>query len=320
WTTSGTGTFNNPEINSPVYYPSEQDIEDGYVTLTIAGTGSSTTITDDVMFTFEKSPVVNPGDDITICSNSSVLFENASADNYNEILWTSEGDGFFDDATQINSSYTPGVNDIEQGYVSLTLSATGGDLCGTISESIALTVLKAATAFAGADTDICPGVIYHITDASFSNYEEITWQTSGDGTFSDMNVANPTYTPGVSDKNSKEVTLSVAASNSTGCSDAQDEIMITILCTDIAELNNLASISIFPNPNNGSFTLNLSNIGNKDNVLSIFNSQGKIVHKESISQLDNTSEYKVDLNVPAGIYTIRLAGAGLNITKSFIKN
>ncbi|MBT3455176.1 MAG: T9SS type A sorting domain-containing protein, partial [Lentimicrobiaceae bacterium] len=93
-----------------------------------------------------------------------------------------------------------------------------------------------------------------------------------------------------------------------------------ILCTDIAELNNLASISIFPNPNNGSFTLNLSNIGNKDNVLSIFNSQGKIVHKESISQLDNTSEYKVDLNVPAGIYTIRLAGAGLNITKSFIKN
>ena len=320
WTTSGTGTFNNPEINSPVYYPSEQDIEDGYVTLTIAGTGSSTTITDDVMFTFEKSPVVNPGDDITICSNSSVLFENASAENYNEILWTSEGDGFFDDATQINSSYTPGVNDIEQGNVSLTLSATGGDLCGTISESIALSVLKAATAFAGEDTDICPGVIYHITDASFSNYEEITWQTSGDGTFSDMNAANPTYTPGVSDKSTKEVTLSVEASNSIGCSDAQDEIMITILCTDITELNNLANFSIFPNPNNGSFTLNLSNVVSNDNVLSIFNSQGKIVHKESLSKVDNTSEYKVDLDVPAGIYTIKLTGAGLNITKAFIKN
>ena len=39
----------------------------------------------------------------------------------------------------------------------------------------------------------------HTLAASATNYNLVTWSTSGDGTFSNTNILNPVYTPGVND-------------------------------------------------------------------------------------------------------------------------
>ncbi|MEJ5303927.1 MAG: hypothetical protein WHT22_10965 [Bacteroidales bacterium] len=41
WTTSGTGTFDNPNLQNPTYTPSEQDCQNGNVTLTLTVTGTA---------------------------------------------------------------------------------------------------------------------------------------------------------------------------------------------------------------------------------------------------------------------------------------
>jgi hypothetical protein len=57
WTTSGTGTFDDPTIMQPVYTPGEEDGVLGSVTLTLTLTGSgSDEVTDEMLLTFNSGP------------------------------------------------------------------------------------------------------------------------------------------------------------------------------------------------------------------------------------------------------------------------
>jgi hypothetical protein len=63
-----------------------------------------------------------------------------------------------------------------------------------------------------------------------------------------------------------------------------------------------AAIAVYPNPNNGTFTLNAGNSEEKD--IYIYNALGEIVY-----QKNNTSERTVDINitnVPKGIYLVKV--------------
>ena len=68
WTTSGTGSFSSNTAQNPVYTPSQNDIDDGTVILTMTVTSSSPCLDDvDQMTLFiSKQAVVNAGDDATI--------------------------------------------------------------------------------------------------------------------------------------------------------------------------------------------------------------------------------------------------------------
>ncbi len=43
--------------------------------------------------------------------------------NYSSTLWTTSGDGTFDNATSLTATYTPGVNDIANASATLSLTA-----------------------------------------------------------------------------------------------------------------------------------------------------------------------------------------------------
>ncbi len=66
----------------------------------------------------------NAGPDQLICHNETAQL-NAFADNYNEISWSTNGDGNFDDSAILDPIYTPGANDINNESVELTLTASG---------------------------------------------------------------------------------------------------------------------------------------------------------------------------------------------------
>lgn len=62
WTTSGTGTFDNPNIQNPVYTPSVQDCQNGGVTLTLTVTGTTpcTEAVSSRQLIYRPKPVTGP--------------------------------------------------------------------------------------------------------------------------------------------------------------------------------------------------------------------------------------------------------------------
>jgi hypothetical protein len=64
-----------------------------------------------------------------------------SADFQDSILWTSDGDGIFDDVRILNATYTPGTDDISNGFVWLRLTAYDSLPCVTsITDKVKITL------------------------------------------------------------------------------------------------------------------------------------------------------------------------------------
>lgn len=318
WETSGTGSFENANTESTVYLPSNQDISNGSVELTFTGFGPVETVSDVVVITIAASPNVIAGQATTICSDIEYLIEDAVADNYNTLLWSTSGDGTFDDATFINAIYSPGTGDIELGSATLTLTAQGSEACGEVTDVKELTIILATTANAGIDADICPMLTYTISDAEVLNYVNIEWTTSGDGSFDDATIANPTYSPGELDKEEKAVTLTLSATNDLGCPNAVDDMLLTLYCTDISEISNQVGVKLYPNPNNGSFTLKLDGAPNDIANITVYNALGKVVYYQSDVNIVNDFSQQLTIDSQSGVYTINIEGNSFVTNSKFI--
>jgi gliding motility-associated-like protein len=70
-------------------------------------------------------PEAFAGNSLTLCAPEPVILNLADAENYSSLLWTTSGDGAFDDEFALNPTYTLGPNDIVLGSVTLTLTANG---------------------------------------------------------------------------------------------------------------------------------------------------------------------------------------------------
>jgi len=72
-------------------------------------------------------PTAFAGDDAAVCANE--VYELAGAATfYSSVMWTTFGDGMFDDAMALNPTYTPGLMDLMNGTVELCLSVQPSDI------------------------------------------------------------------------------------------------------------------------------------------------------------------------------------------------
>jgi len=124
WATSGDGIFDNTSILDATYTPGNNDISSGSVILTLfaEGIGSCDPVSDEMALEISYMPEVDAGGNDTICHNESYVLS-GYADNETNILWTTSGDGSFDDPTLLDATYTPGENDVFMGGAELTLHA-----------------------------------------------------------------------------------------------------------------------------------------------------------------------------------------------------
>ncbi len=128
WETSGDGTFDDSFDLNPVYTPGEDDIANGSVELCLLVNSfyCGVDVMDCMTLTIDSGGCINPptadaGDDDVVCANEVYQLD-ATATNYSALMWTSAGDGMFDDATVLNPVYTPGAEDLMNG-VELCLTA-----------------------------------------------------------------------------------------------------------------------------------------------------------------------------------------------------
>lgn len=190
----------------------------------------------------------NAGLDTSICQGS--VFTTSSMASNGSILWSTSGDGLFNDATLENPEYTPGAGDISNGNVILTMNVTNQDGCSDASDALTLSILGLTSANAGLDDLICESSPFN-TSATAEN-GSILWSTSGDGSFSSETIEDPIYTPGTSDISSGSVILTMTVSNS-GCLDDSDDLLLTIDNISEADAGLDASICY-----SGSFTSSAS--------------------------------------------------------------
>ncbi len=232
WVTSGDGTFNDPSLSDAIYAPGPNDLANGNVELEIEAypvapcTGN---VSDIVYVTFVPLPEVNAGNNIVICENE-VAELSGGAVNFESILWVSTGDGSFGDPTSLNTTYSPGLNDIQLGAATLTLTAQPQSPCvAVISDDLALGLVMLPEVNAGDDATVCEDDIHQL-NASATNYEEVVWSSSGDGVFGDPNSLNTSYTPGSSDIIAGGATLTLTALPQFPCSlNAADDLTLAVI-------------------------------------------------------------------------------------------
>jgi hypothetical protein len=73
------------------------------------------------------------------------------------LLWSTIGDGSFDDATALTPVYTPGAADIAGGNVTLTLTANGNASCAPVADDMVVTIQSVNTPTAVSNSPICQG-------------------------------------------------------------------------------------------------------------------------------------------------------------------
>jgi hypothetical protein len=130
WTTSGDGTFSNPEVANPLYFPGEEDLASGSAELTITLSPvapCSDFATGTKLLSVAYPPTADAGSDITACGEPVVL--NGEADNFGSILWITDGDGTFEVIDELNTIYYPGTIDLDNKEAQLTLTASANEPC-----------------------------------------------------------------------------------------------------------------------------------------------------------------------------------------------
>ncbi|PLW99563.1 MAG: hypothetical protein C0593_02770, partial [Marinilabiliales bacterium] len=312
WTTSGDGTFGDPSLLETAYTPGTNDIAGGEVVLTITAYGESVcgNVSDDVIVTIAMRPDVFAGEDTKVCEGESLELTEATADNFVSVLWTTAGDGTFDDATAVNPVYTPGDFDIMYGSVELTITAEAYAACGgTVDDAIVVSIDKAPEQpdMPMGDEHTCVYTVSSIYEVdAVTGANGYTWEISPEeaGTIEGAG-AEATVTWNADFIGT--CVIRVKAFNDCGESDWSDGIeVLHDECVGIDEGNDI-HINIFPNPTTGVFTVTIEGL-NEGVELSVMNYDGRLIHTET---LENVSNYEHNFNLtqyPTGVYFLRLQG------------
>jgi hypothetical protein len=212
--------------------------------------GSNAAWIDNIVFPPPPLPHVNAGNDTTICGMLTLQLH-GTASSYDSIRWSTSGDGTFSIDTILNPIYTAGSNDVISGSVKLRLRADGVNGCYASSLRLAiasipvphLSILPGDTVCGGQQVHIfadpVPGGHYFWTPGGFTT-PEITADTSLTGGFGSG-------------------WFRVLISTAPGCS-SSDSLKVTFKdCTGVEEHESGSGWGIYPNPNNGIFTLKIRN-------------------------------------------------------------
>ena len=230
WTlVSGSGLFSDP--SSPTSSVGSLGFGDNVFRWTITDSGGVCAGTSgDVTVTRFTAASVDAGAPIVICSGATATLAGTIGGSATSAVWTTAGDGTFNNPGQLNAVYTPGVNDLAAGTVVLTLT-TNDPLgpCPPMNDNVTLTINEVATVDAGPAQTICMGDDAIMAGTFGGVATGITWSTSGDGSFNTLTNPSAIYTPGPNDIAAGTVTLTIVTDDPAGpCGPVSDNMVVTI--------------------------------------------------------------------------------------------
>ena len=256
-----------------------------------------------VTITVSTEITANAGNDDNTCTDTYTLSANDPTPGTGQ--WTiSSGSGTFADASDPNTTLT-----IASSPVVATWTITNGSCVS--SDNVTITQLDS--------TEITTQPV-SVTDANLGDTVEFTvvatgsnltyqWQLNANdisGATSDTYTINGVTTADTG-------TYTVVVSGDCG-SVTSEGAVLAIVVSDLQTLNELG-VKLYPNPTNGDFTIAFNKITDLYNV-SIVNANGKVVYNSTMNEREN----RITLNLPAGIYTVKVYNAtSSHIIKMVVK-
>ncbi|MEX2234451.1 MAG: gliding motility-associated C-terminal domain-containing protein [Cyclobacteriaceae bacterium] len=226
WDFETDGTIDdNTAGNTTFIYPAAGTYT---ATLTINRSGciSSTLVT----VTVDDVASVTAGPDQTICETGTAALISTVGGTATMGLWSTAGDGLFDDTSLLNALYTPGASDISNGNVTLIFTSEDpSGACGPVAATTIITIDEKATVNAGTDANICIGTSVNLSGSRGGSAASSTWTTAGDGTFDNATSLTATYSPGANDITTGNVALTLTSDDPSGlCNAASDVVAVAL--------------------------------------------------------------------------------------------
>lgn len=232
---------------------------------------------DTITVTANASPIVSAGFDQSVCASQSATLTATGAQNY---LWSTG-------ASTASTAVSP--------TITTSYYVTGFDVNGCqASDVVMVTVLPASNAQFTASVSGATGIF---TNQS-TNAVTYSWNF-GDGSPAD-NSANPTHTYSVN--GTYTVTLTVTGPCGT---DTYTQV-ITISQVGVQDTDLANSLSLFPNPNDGRFTVAFEFTKAKDVTIQVLDIAGRIVYSDKETAI---TSYKKEIGLADeanGMYTVRI--------------
>ena len=222
WSTSGTGYFSPASGSATSYYPSVEDRQSGYVEIygvTNDPPGPCGARGDFTWINF-YDPIAYAGPDIETCAASTggSIALDAFATNFDEVTWSTNGNGYFDDVHSTYTSYNYATGDIDR--TDLKLYLTAANYCASSTDTITL-ILHGVPGIAfpgGQNFTICASAFggSFWANAVIINSDDFVWTTSGSGYFDDDHSASTYYNFDGSDVGNANIQLTLTATNNCG--------------------------------------------------------------------------------------------------------
>jgi len=226
----GLGIFlpNNTALNA-TYTPTQSEINNGSVTLTITTTdnGNCIAVTDQMTISFTAAPTVNAGNDITTCANNASAQLNGSYTIATGAMWSGGNGTYIPNNHTMDATYLPTPAEIADGSVTLTLTSTGNGTCTAVTDFVVINITSAPVSNAGSGINACQNNAVVNLNGQVFGASGGTW-SGGTGTyFPNNNVLNATYTPTASEIESGFLTLTLTSTGNGTCNAVNDQVNVS---------------------------------------------------------------------------------------------
>jgi hypothetical protein len=242
--------------------------------------------------------IVSLQDTINLCPGESFPTLSAIYHPENAYQW-------FKDGAAIGGANTANLNTLADG--AYTVQVTNPSSCSNVSTAVSIiTNTLPAVSFSGLSTTICT------IDAPLL----LTGSPAG-GNFSGTGINGNTFDPAVAGAGTFAINYTYV--NSGGCDTTISQSIEVTICSGIEAKTNVAALNLFPNPNDGNFTLQFNANVNSSVAINITDITGKIVYTSIASTVRGNNF--VNLNVSdlqKGFYLLRTNDGISEINKSFI--
>jgi hypothetical protein len=269
---------------------------------TIDAAGNSTICQFSVTVTDAETPVITCSNDVTSCSGVITGLAPSAADNcvngmsitYN-LTGATTGSGTNDASGTFNIGAT----------VVQYIATDGGGNADTCSFTV--TVFSAPVINASASsTTVC------VNDGPVT----LTATPTG-GTWAGVGVTGTMFNPSVAGVGPSTLTYAVTDAN--GCSNTFDLVITVNACVNITEQNPLSGISIYPNPTDGAFTINVASDNVPELKMEIIDLQGRVVYSEMMNGITAGFTKQMDVSAVAnGAYYLRFTSANSTLTEKLM--
>lgn len=157
--------------------------------------------------------------------------------------------------------------------------------------------------------DTTNGLLFKVT-ANNSPGSTHSWDF-GDGDTSNFRMPRHIY--------AKDGIYTVKYTNSNQCRSKDTTFEVSIATLSLNENGNGAKVSLYPNPNNGTFTLDFSNLTANEVTVSVMDINGRTIFNENMGSINGVATQSVNLNdVAPGYYNVNITVDGNSYQEKFI--